>query len=601
MGESGGLHVAVLTIADAHSDPAIAAYVADKLRAAGHTVAHSAQVENFVPVVRRQLGQWITEGAIDVVVVVGGTDDGVASSALGPLVTQALPGFADLLRAMLFVELGTAAMLATPDAARCSGKFVFVVPGTMAVARVAVDKLLVPQMDKKTEPTNIPRMMGKTGKPGADDAPKPTVPAASKTMPPPATMKLPAMPPGATPPPNRTTPPPFKKLTTPPMGVKPPVAVPALAPDDKVILDLDAVGGEELAASDPKLPKVEDKAPEPKKDDKLDDKTINRMVEIKPRGRSSAEIKLPGVTPVDQPVIARERPKSAPPPVVERVIEPDEKRGKKPVGMFTPPPKEEKVGPVAKILAGLALLSLVGAGAVVLISKLGIHENTVAANPGPPSPQPGVQEPAPQPQPEVVTPAEPNPTVAQVETPAPSPEIDIDPPTPSKPNPHFGELHPKPAVDTSPKPAVDTPPKPVVEEPKPAVDTTVRVAQPPTSTEEGCDEVSCVLNSYAAACCAAYKPKAENHAPGIPETLDKGAVRAGVDTMKPVVIGCGEKFASKGTVRVSMEVAPDGHVTSASVDDSPDAQLGACVATALRKAHFAKSQNGASFVYPFVF
>jgi len=37
------------------------------------------------------------------------------------------------------------------------------------------------------------------------------------------------------------------------------------------------------------------------------------------------------------------------------------------------------------------------------------------------------------------------------------------------------------------------------------------------------------------------------------------------------------------------------------VETTPDAALGACVAAAVQKASFAKTQTGGSFSYPFVF
>ena len=88
---------------------------------------------------------------------------------------------------------------------------------------------------------------------------------------------------------------------------------------------------------------------------------------------------------------------------------------------------------------------------------------------------------------------------------------------------------------------------------------------------------------------------------GIPTELDKMAVRAGIQKIKPRVVSCGEKSSDKGTVRISVSVKPDGSVSSASVESSPSAALGDCVAAALRKAEFAKTVNGGSFTYPFVF
>lgn len=128
---------------------------------------------------------------------------------------------------------------------------------------------------------------------------------------------------------------------------------------------------------------------------------------------------------------------------------------------------------------------------------------------------------------------------------------------------------------------------------------------PPGAGDDECDETACVLSKYEKPCCAKFKP-AENteltpRTNGVPETLDKTMVRAGVNGVKPKVQKCGEKIAVKGTVKVAMTVSPDGAVTDASLADAPDPSLGECVVAAMKLAKFGKSVNGATFTYPFVF
>ncbi len=121
--------------------------------------------------------------------------------------------------------------------------------------------------------------------------------------------------------------------------------------------------------------------------------------------------------------------------------------------------------------------------------------------------------------------------------------------------------------------------------------------------DPSCDEVSCVLEKYARSCCARYKP-VDSFKPSLPgqaESLDKVMVREGIEGVKPRVIACGEKFASKGTVKIAMTVSADGAVKDTSVADAPDPELGKCVAQALRAATFPKTAKGGTFTYPFVF
>lgn len=132
----------------------------------------------------------------------------------------------------------------------------------------------------------------------------------------------------------------------------------------------------------------------------------------------------------------------------------------------------------------------------------------------------------------------------------------------------------------------------------------------------GCDEVSCVLNNYEGACCQKFRKGGTKPAGGttakpatgggggggdLPESLDRGMITDGVNKVKARVMGCGDKSSAKGQVKVSVKVSPGGGVTSVSVKATPDPALGNCVAGAMQKATFAKTQNGGSFAYPWNF
>ncbi len=83
--------------------------------------------------------------------------------------------------------------------------------------------------------------------------------------------------------------------------------------------------------------------------------------------------------------------------------------------------------------------------------------------------------------------------------------------------------------------------------------------------------------------------------------LDRSMIATAVAKVKPQAIACGAEFAAKGSVRIRITVAPDGHVANASVETAPDPSLGACVATAMKSAVFEKTHRGGSFTYPFTF
>jgi outer membrane biosynthesis protein TonB len=125
----------------------------------------------------------------------------------------------------------------------------------------------------------------------------------------------------------------------------------------------------------------------------------------------------------------------------------------------------------------------------------------------------------------------------------------------------------------------------------------------PPDADPDCDEVGCVMEKYARPCCARFKPAAEAAKPdaGTSDALERAEIRAGVERMLPRVIACGEQFAVKGTVKVSITVDDDGNVQELAIQSSPDDALGECVASVLRRARFGKLVAGSSFTYPFVF
>jgi serine/threonine-protein kinase len=122
----------------------------------------------------------------------------------------------------------------------------------------------------------------------------------------------------------------------------------------------------------------------------------------------------------------------------------------------------------------------------------------------------------------------------------------------------------------------------------------------------GCDEVSCVLNNYEGNCCAKYKkghrdPFVAKPSSNLPDSLDRAMISTGIAKVKARVSSCGDRSSATGRVKISVRVAPGGAVESTDIKESPDEALAACVQKAVEKATFAKTVNGGSFSYPFVF
>ena len=81
----------------------------------------------------------------------------------------------------------------------------------------------------------------------------------------------------------------------------------------------------------------------------------------------------------------------------------------------------------------------------------------------------------------------------------------------------------------------------------------------------------------------------------LPEALDVAMIKDGIATAKELVDAC----TGTGQVKLRLVVSGAGRATEASVVEADDAKLGECVAAAARAAVFARTQHGATFVYPF--
>jgi molybdenum cofactor biosynthesis protein B len=87
--------------------------------------------------------------APDALLVTGGTGLSPRDrtpEAIGALFERRLEGFGELFRALSFQEIGAAAMLSRADAGVVGGLLVFLMPGSPAAVRLAMQRLIVPEL-----------------------------------------------------------------------------------------------------------------------------------------------------------------------------------------------------------------------------------------------------------------------------------------------------------------------------------------------------------------------------------------------------------------------------------------------------------------------
>ncbi len=163
------VRVAVLTISDTRTPDTDTSgdTIAQRLDGAGHHVAVRRIVPDDLTVIRQQLQAMIADHDIDVVITTGGTGltaRDVTPDALAPLVTKPIPGFGELFRWLSFEQIGTSTIQSRAEAALCDTTYVFVLPGSTGAVRLAMDKILLSQLDSRHRPCNfvelLPRIRG---------------------------------------------------------------------------------------------------------------------------------------------------------------------------------------------------------------------------------------------------------------------------------------------------------------------------------------------------------------------------------------------------------------------------------------------------------
>ncbi len=129
------------------------------LEQAGHTVRSSRIVPDDPAAVRAALGELLADEGVQAIVLNGGT--GVSArdrtiEAVSALLERRIEGFGELFRSLSYAEIGSAAMLSRAVAGLASGRPVFSVPGSPAAVRLAMEKLILPELGHVVAEANKP-------------------------------------------------------------------------------------------------------------------------------------------------------------------------------------------------------------------------------------------------------------------------------------------------------------------------------------------------------------------------------------------------------------------------------------------------------------
>ena len=158
------VNIAVLTVSDTRTEETdrSGGLLAEKLQAAGHTLADKKIVRDEADAIVAQLREWIANPDIEVVLATGGTGvtgRDVTPEAFHQVYEKEIPGFGELFRMLSFQTIATSTIQSRATAGVAGGTYLFALPGSTGACRDAWDGILEAQLDIRHKPCNFAELL----------------------------------------------------------------------------------------------------------------------------------------------------------------------------------------------------------------------------------------------------------------------------------------------------------------------------------------------------------------------------------------------------------------------------------------------------------
>jgi molybdenum cofactor biosynthesis protein B len=123
--------------------------IVDLLTAAGHEVAGHTIVKDDPDLLRDCIGRQLAHPGVQAIITTGGT--GITArdctyEAVSGMLWKKIDGFGEIFRALSYQEIGASAMMSRAVAGTIAGRVVVALPGSEAAVRLALTKLLLPEL-----------------------------------------------------------------------------------------------------------------------------------------------------------------------------------------------------------------------------------------------------------------------------------------------------------------------------------------------------------------------------------------------------------------------------------------------------------------------
>ena len=147
-----GVKCYVITVSDTRkgANDKSGAIIRERLETAGHLVVGTRVVRDEVSAIAEAVETALHSlGDVELLCLTGGSGirpRDVTPEAVRPLLSKELPGFGEMFRVLSWEEVGPATMLSRAFAGVIGRTLVFAMPGSTNAVKLAMDKLIVPEL-----------------------------------------------------------------------------------------------------------------------------------------------------------------------------------------------------------------------------------------------------------------------------------------------------------------------------------------------------------------------------------------------------------------------------------------------------------------------
>ncbi len=158
------LNIAVLTVSDTRTrdNDTSGDILATCAESANHQIVDRKIVNDDIYQIRAVVSQWISNSAVQVILITGGTGFSGRDStpeAVTPLFDTTIDGFGELFRTVSYDEIGSSTIKSRCVGGLANNTLIFCLPGSNNACETGWNKIIKEQLDSTHQPCNFVKLI----------------------------------------------------------------------------------------------------------------------------------------------------------------------------------------------------------------------------------------------------------------------------------------------------------------------------------------------------------------------------------------------------------------------------------------------------------